>query len=749
MSQVSKHLPQTEFLSEETEWGGKLLNGLSELLDEELAKAEQRRCDSPLFNAQTDTEHQVAVLQLRQQLGKSIGLQDSRMPFSAMELLATTNTPALIAETSKYTVHAVRWPVLAGVEGEGLLLRPKGTSAAHAIALPDADWAPELLAGVAAGIPESSQFARHLAEAGLTVVVPVLVDRSDTWSGHPDIRMTNQPHREWIYRMAFVMGRHIIGYEVQKILALVDYFKQEAPDMPVGVYGYGEGGLLALHAAAFDERIDVAAVSGYFHVHRRVWLEPIYRNVWRRCKGLTDAELAAAIAPRALILEASPGPVVAGPPPESKERKGAAPGILSPVPPEDIEAEATLARQAYLHRGHPDRFILVTPSEAQSGPGTNKAITAFLSALGVASTAIPKVGADTHQSYIVLDEASRQIRLHRQIKQLCDYTQALARKSENVRRKRWSAVDMNSLAGYQRTTEELRTFFWDEVVGRWPLTDTSPQARSRLIEDQETYELYEVVLQIWPNTPTLGYFLLPKGIHPGEKRPVVVCQHGAAGKPSDTFDENSAAYHGFTRRLAERGYIVYAPQSPFIGYLADTHRKLQLKANTLGLSMYAANVAQNQRILEWLAQLPFVDADRIGYYGLSYGGKTAMRVTALLPQYRVSICSGDFNEYILKNTSTDLWFSFMFTADYQIFDFDSGNTFNYAEMAWLICPRPFMVERGHHDGVSQDEYVAYEYAKVRRHYADLGIPDCTEIEFFQGGHEIHATGTFAFLDRYL
>jgi hypothetical protein len=35
------------------------------------------------------------------------------------------------------------------------------------------------------------------------------------------------------------------------------------------------------------------------------------------------------------------------------------------------------------------------------------------------------------------------------------------------------------------------------------------------------------------------------------------------------------------------------------------------------------------------------------------------------------------------------------------------------EMAALMVPRPFMVERGHHDGVAPDEWVASEYAKVR------------------------------------
>jgi hypothetical protein len=84
-----------------------------------------------------------------------------------------------------------------------------------------------------------------------------------------------------------------------------------------------------------------------------------------------------------------------------------------------------------------------------------------------------------------------------------------------------------------------------------------------------------------------------------------------------------------------------------------------------------------------------------------------------------------------------------------MFEFDLGNTFNYAEMAALIAPRPFMVERGHHDGVGLDEYVAFEYAKVRRFYVRLGLPERTEIEWFNGGHVINGQATFAFLHRHL
>ena len=59
------------------------------------------------------------------------------------------------------------------------------------------------------------------------------------------------------------------------------------------------------------------------------------------------------------------------------------------------------------------------------------------------------------------------------------------------------------------------------------------------------------------------------------------------------------------------------------------------------------------------------------------------------------------------------------------------------------------MERGHQDGVSTDEWVAYEFAKVRRFYDSMNLPGATAIEFFSGPHTIHAVGTFEFLRRHL
>ena len=69
-----------------------------------------------------------------------------------------------------------------------------------------------------------------------------------------------------------------------------------------------------------------------------------------------------------------------------------------------------------------------------------------------------------------------------------------------------------------------------------------------------------------------------------------------------------------------------------------------------------------------------------------------------------------------------------------MYEFGLAERFNYAEMAALIAPRPFMVERGHDDGVAPDEWVGYEFAKVKRLYDKLGLGDRAELAVFNGGH---------------
>jgi hypothetical protein len=288
------------------------------------------------------------------------------------------------------------------------------------------------------------------------------------------------------------------------------------------------------------------------------------------------------------------------------------------------------------------------------------------------------------------------------------------------------------------------------------------------VRETDKVVIYEVTLDVWDDVFAWGWLCLPKDIfrsgrreHADDgkltfaatgRRPVVVCQHGLEGIPEDTITTDATqrafgAYQAFTLRLAEQGFITFAPHNPYRG--GHAFRTLQRKLNPLGLTLYSVINGQHQRILEWLKAQPFTQPDKIAFYGLSYGGKSAMRTPAVLKDYCLSICSGDFNEWVRKCVSSDMPMSYIHTHEYEIWEWNMGRTFNYAEMAALIAPRPFMVERGHNDGVGTDEWVNYEFAKVRRLYNKLGIGDRTTIEHFDGPHMIHGVGTYEFLKEKL
>ena len=741
-------LPETKPLTTDGDIAAQMVEGINRFLEKATSASAIQRQSLWKRNYESGQFYEQSIAPNREHFRRIIGAVDPRLPVPSLELDATTARPALVSEGPGYKIYAVRWPVFEGVDGEGLLLKPE-RPVARIVAIPDADWSPEMLAGLAPGVDPPAQIARRLAEAGCEVLVPVLVDRNDRWSEIPGIGMTNQPHREWIYRMAFEVGRHIIGYEVQKVLAGVDWFTQENSSgiLPIGIAGYGEGALLALYSAALDPRIRATLVSGYFQSRQEVWKEPVYRDVWALLHEFGDAELSSLIAPRALIVEASRGPQVSGPPAPTKERTGATPnGRLDTPPLESVRMEVERAKPFFAGLNATERLRLIVSGDGNGLPGSAPALAALLKSLGV-KTKLPTWGAPPQDHR---DNYDPSVRLHRQFDQLVAYTQVLIRKSPTKRIAFWAKADSSSPQRWKETTQPYRDYIWDDVIGRLPPPTLPANPRTRLVYDEPKYRGYEVMLDVWSDVFAYGILLVPKNIQPGERRPVVVCQHGLEGRPEDVADPkiDSPYYHKFAVRLAEEGFITYAPQNPYIG--EDRFRVIQRRGHPLKLALFSFILGQHQRTLEWLAGLPYVDPARIGFYGLSYGGKTAVRVPPLLTNYALSICSADFDEWVWKNTNIDTHYSYLLTREYDMIEFDFANVVNYSDLANLMAPRPFMVERGHDDTVAPDEEVAYEYAKVRLFFdMKMKLPDHTEIEFFSGPHTINGAGTFEFLRRHL
>ncbi len=680
----------------------------------------------------------------RQRLAQILGVRDRPANPVRLELLTTPTRAALCGRAKGYEVFAVRWQAFGDATGEGLLLTPVNRAPlANVVAIPDADQTPEQLTGLSEGIAPESQFARRLAESGCRVIVPVLISRSI----EPQELQSN---REFIYRSAFELGRHLIGYEIQKVLAAINWMALQSPnpDTKTGVIGWGEGGLVAFYAGALDTRVSTVCVSGFFGDRLTIWEQPADRNVFGLLEQFGDAEAAAMIAPRSLIIEATRGPEVTLPGGggwHAPKRFNGAPATLISPRLNEVRLEFERARGLVAALKPAPRLELVVSGETGAGSfGSERALSAFLTALGGQSRLAPQ-GPGPEKLWPRFDPERRQAR---QLHELDRHNQWLLNESPYVRQTFMGNLDTTSPEKFRQSAGEYRRFFYTEVIGRFedPILPANP--RSRVKYDQPKWTGYEVVLDVFPDVFAYGVLLLPKDLKPGERRPVVVCQHGLEGRPEDTITGNSQAYHDFAARLCEQGFITFAPQNLYL--FTDRFRTLQRKANPLGKTLYSIIVPQHQQITDWLKAQSFVDPARIGFYGLSYGGKTAMRVPALVTNYCLSICSGDFNDWVWKCASTLSPYTYVRMPEYEIFEFDLGSTFNYAEMTALIAPRPFMVERGHFDQVAPDETVAYEFAKTRFLYeARLGLHDQCAIEWFTGPHTIHGQGTFEFLHKHL
>ena len=716
---------------------GGMINYFSQVLESGSINKEQHWSR----NYSSMKEYNESVASNRERFKKIVGIVDERIPFDRLILMESTTQKALVTKTDNYSVYRVKWPVLEGVTGTGLLVEPHNNVQAQVVVIPDADQSPDMLMGLSPGLPDKSLIAPRLANAGCRVIIPLIIDRNDTWSGNPEVIMTNQSHREFIYRRAYQLGRHIIGYEVQKVLAAIDWFKQQSAELPVGVTGYGEGGLLAFYSGAADTNIDGVLVSGYFQEREKVWDEPLYRNVWGLVEEFGDAEIAGLIAPRLLVVEACKGPEIEGPPAAiGDQREVAAPGRLTTPNLQSVRSEANKAMEIFEKLNISSKFRLVINGKGDELPGSIEASKELLTGLviDVALSDESNLRPTMLNNDFDLDACMQQ-----QFNELLNHTELLIKKSQKQREKFWSKADPSSVEKWEESTKFYRDYFWEEVIGKMPPPDQQFNPHSKLIYETANWKGYLVKLDVWEGISAGGILLIPNNLKQGEQSPLVVVQHGLGGRAESYVDPERKS---FGSRLADLGYIVYAPQNP---YGLENFRIFQRMANPLKQSLFSVTVGQHAQTLQWLKTLPFVDSERIGFYGLSYGGKSAVRIPAILQDYKVVVCSGDFNEWVWKTTSIDFPASYMFVVEYEVFEFNLGNSVNYAEMAGLIAPRAFMVERGHWDPVAPDEWVAYEYAKVRRLYTQLGIRECTDIEFFDGGHRINGVESLKFLDKHL
>jgi hypothetical protein len=191
-------------------------------------------------------------------------------------------------------------------------------------------------------------------------------------------------------------------------------------------------------------------------------------------------------------------------------------------------------------------------------------------------------------------------------------------------------------------------------------------------------------------------------------------------------------------------------KQPHFVYRADLVNPLVRQAASLGVMRTSIELAKLHRVVDFLQSLPFVQADRIGYYGLSYGGYSAIWMPPLEPRLSLTVISAHFNDWQTMLTDMERFGASYWTLpDEDFYNWNVLNRFDHTQLIAAMWPRPVSIEYGSEDQVTTPVWHERAWKEVKGFAESWGMEDKIVDDKFNGPHAIHGIGTFSFLDRWL
>jgi hypothetical protein len=167
-----------------------------------------------------------------------------------------------------------------------------------------------------------------------------------------------------------------------------------------------------------------------------------------------------------------------------------------------------------------------------------------------------------------------------------------------------------------------------------------------------------------------------------------------------------------------------------------------IRENILGRTLLGMDVHDARRALDDLCDQDFVNPDKIGVMGLSFGG--TMTVWTSICDERIKaadvICYSDlFADFTMR--CAQFCGSQITTGLYELCD--------VPDLQGLISPRPLLVEIGSNDNCFYIDSAMQCFHKVEAIYDAAGIRNHLDLDLFDGGHVWGGNKSIEFFRRWL
>ncbi|MBE0536744.1 MAG: prolyl oligopeptidase family serine peptidase [Phycisphaerae bacterium] len=266
---------------------------------------------------------------------------------------------------------------------------------------------------------------------------------------------------------------------------------------------------------------------------------------------------------------------------------------------------------------------------------------------------------------------------------------------------------VKSVNDWQKRRTEIRTA-WQAVLGDWPPLIAAPKIEYKQRTHLENFTRHRVSVEIAPDNQTVdGYLFVPDG--PGPFAAVLVVYYDA-----ETGAGLAGELRDFAYQLAKRGFVTLSIGTPAFCSLSPPYRPLSPQSKEdppLQPLSALAYVAANCHTA--LANMPHVDATRIGVVGHSYGGKWAMFASCLYDRFACAVWSDPGIVFDESRANINYWEPWYlgYETNHQrkagIPSSENPRTGAYAvlmrqernlhELHALMAPRPFLVSGGAED----------------------------------------------------
>ncbi|MDI9604257.1 MAG: alpha/beta fold hydrolase [Bacteroidota bacterium] len=297
-----------------------------------------------------------------------------------------------------------------------------------------------------------------------------------------------------------------------------------------------------------------------------------------------------------------------------------------------------------------------------------------------------------------------------------------------------------------------------EVMGPLPRGKRSFKVNYTETEEFPGYTRYGINFQAAPGETIYAYLYQPKG--DAKRYPAMLALHetGPGGKrisDGDTGKPNMA----YAKELAERGYVVIAPDYPSMGELKghDFASDRYASATMLGIFNHIACV-------DLLQKLPYVEKEKIGVIGHSLGGHNAIFVAAFDPRLQVVVTSSgwtlmDYYNAGERNTkhyggrlgpwAQDRYMPLIRDK----YGLDSKKVpFDFDEVIASLAPRPFFSNSPVGDLNFSIEGVRKGISRVKRVYDFMGASENVVMAYPDAEHDFPPEvreEAYRFIDSFL